>query len=462
MQIVERSIEGNQNKKTLFQVSALFLVSILLLGFTPMSFISVTGALFSLYIFINLLFGFGEGVPVNLIIVFLACLQWILGPILSYYTEINHPFYGMQVPEEDYFSFIVPGVVLFHLGLSLPILDVKDLPKAAVLELQKVASTKIKGAYYLICIGFFASFIGAFVPPALFFFLYLVAQLKFIGAFYLYINPVRNNLVLYLVFTFLLLEVLATAIFHDLILWAMFFLFIYTIKNKVSLKAKLITVFIGFFLLLVLQTVKYQYRNIAWSNVSLSSYARTEIFFNKVLKTLLSPEQLFEAKANEMTITRLNQGWIITRVMRYVPFAQPYAEGETVKNAFKAALLPRFISESKATAGGRENMLRFTGIDLQDGTSMNISLIGEGYGNYGKMGGVVFMFCIGVLYSLILRFLFLRSRENPTILFWIPFLFLQVVKAETDLTTTFNYLVKATIVMGIVFFSFRKILKVDI
>ncbi|WP_242919037.1 hypothetical protein [Pontibacter liquoris] len=448
--------------KAIFHIASIAIVSILLLAFTSMTFLALVGALFSLYVFTELLFGFGQGIPVNLIIIFLACLQWIVGPILSYYTGVNHPFYGMQVPEEEYFSFAVPGVILYHLGLLLPVARVRHISRTAVQELEEASSHKIKGAYYLIVLGFLASISSSFVPPSLFFFLYLLSLLKFVGAFYLYISPSRNNTILYIVFAALLLEVLASAVFHDLVLWAMFFLFIYTIKNKVSLKKKLFAVFVGFFMLLVLQAVKYQYRNIAWSNASLSSFNRTELFMSMVMKTLYAPEQLLDIQRSENTITRLNQGWIITRVMRYIPYNQPFAEGETINAAFSAALLPRFISENKAIAGGRGNMQRFTGIILQDGTSMNISLLGEGYGNYGRTGAIWFMFLIGIVFSFILRVIILKSRQHPTYVLWIPFLFLQVVKAETDLATTLNYLVKATIVMLLVFYSFRKVLKVEI
>lgn len=107
-------------------------------------------------------------------------------------------------------------------------------------------------------------------------------------------------------------------------------------------------------------------------------------------------------------------------------------------------------------------MERFTGILLQEGTSMNISLLGEGYGNYGRNGGVLFMFLIGIVFSLILRVLLIKSILHPTYIFWIPFLYLQVIKAETDLATTLNYLFKASIVMFLVFYAFRRILKIDI
>ncbi|MER2998319.1 hypothetical protein [Pontibacter populi] len=451
-----------QQNKVAYQVGILTSLVILLLAFTSLSLWAIAGAVFFCYVFINLLFGFGEGIPVNLVISFIASLQWIIGPILSYYTGINHPFYGMNIPEETYFSYIIPGTILYYIGLSLPVLHAQNVSLTQLGKIEEATTARKQGAYYLLGIGFAASLLSAFAPPALYFFLYLLSHLKYLGAFYLYLSKDSSKIVLYFVFGFLLLEVLASAIFHDLILWGLFFAFVYSIKIYISMPKKLAYVVAGFFMLLVLQSVKYQYRNIAWSNASLSSFARTELFTSMVLSSFISPGELFEAKKNELTITRLNQGWIIARVMNYVPYRQPYANGETIENAFVASLLPRFIVESKATAGGRENMFRFTGIELQYGTSMNISIIGEAYANYGRSGGMVFMFFIGLVFSFILRFILLKSRENTTLLLWIPFLFLQVIKAETDLITTLNYVVKASIAMFIVFWSFKNILKVEI
>lgn len=454
--------EGLQHNKIGYQIGILICVAILLLLFTGLSFWAIAGALFFTYVFVNLLFGFGEGIPVNLVIIFIASLQWIVGPILSYYTGINHPFYKMHVPEDVYFSYIIPGAILYYIGLSLPVFNAHKISVTQINQLEEATTDKARSAYYLLVFGFAASLLAPLAPPALYFFLYLISHLKYIGAFYLYLSKSGNRIVLYAVFGFLLLEVLATAIFHDLLLWGLFFVFIYTIKNYISMRKKLTYVIVGFFFLLVLQTVKYQYRNIAWTNASLSSFARTEIFANMIFSTMLSPEGMFEKRNNELTITRLNQGWIIARVMNYVPYREPFAGGETIRNAFAASLLPRFIAESKATAGGQENMLRFTGIEMQYGTSMNISIIGEAYANYGRSGGMVFMFFIGLIFSLILRFILIKSQENPTLLLWIPFLFLQVIKAETDVITTLNYVVKASIAMYIVFWTFRKVLKVEL
>ncbi|MHA6249253.1 hypothetical protein ACXYMU_15025 [Pontibacter sp. CAU 1760] len=449
--------------KLLYQFSSLLVVGFLLMAFSQLSFLSIVGVLFFVFILNSLLLGIGEGIPIHIVIVFIGTLQWVIGPILSYYTGINHPFYKMQVPEEEYLSFAIPGVVLFYFGLSLPIASLSHLPKIILSDISNVVESKSQGAYYLIAIGFISSFVSTFVPPSLSFFLYLLSQLKFIGCFYLYLDKSRNNTVLYLVFATLLLDAVAKAMFHDLLLWGFFFLFIYGIKNNISLTKKVLMLLIGFFMMFVLQSVKYQYRSIAWAATSLGAYEKGEIFFGMVKESLWSPDILFDPKTNELTVTRLNQGWIITRVMNYVPFVRPFADGQTVRDAFSDTLLPRFLAPDKqVTAGGREKMERFTGIILQEGTSMNISLLGEGYGNYGRNGGIIFMFLIGIVFSLILRVLLVKSVLHPTYIFWIPFLYLQVIKAETDLATTLNYLFKATIIMFIVFYGFRKVLKTDI
>lgn len=346
------NIADQAPNKLLFQFSTLFLVGTLLLAFSTLSFLAITGVLFFVFILNSLLLGLGEGIPIHIVIVFIAALQWVLGPVLSYYTGINHPFYGMQVPEEEYLSFAIPGVVLFYLGLSLPIAGLSHIPKMALSEISNVVKYKARGAYYLIGLGFLSSFVASFAPPSLSFFLYLLSQLKFIGCFYIYMNESRNNTVLYLVFATLLLDALVQAMFHDLLLWAFFFLFIYCIKNKVSVTRKVVALVVGFSMMFVLQSVKYQYRDVAWTDTSLGAYDKAEVFFGMITERLWSPDKLFDPKTNELTVTRLNQGWIITRVMNYVPYVMPYADGETVRGAFSATLLPRFLAPDKEVVAG--------------------------------------------------------------------------------------------------------------
>ena len=45
-----------------------------------------------------------------------------------------------------------------------------------------------------------------------------------------------------------------------------------------------------------------------------------------------------------------------------------------------------------------------------------------------------------------------NSKKYPTLILWIPILFFQVMKAETDFATVFNYLTKAAIITFLAFY----------
>ena len=160
----------------------------------------------------------------------------------------------------------------------------------------------------------------------------------------------------------------------------------------------------------------------------------------------------------ENIAARLNQGWIIARIMNHMPKKLPFVRGETIETAFYAALLPRFLAPKKARAGGRANFERFTGTPLPETTSMDISLVGEGYANFGLFGGMIFIFLVSLTYNWVVVKVVALSKTNPTLILWIPLLFFQVMKAETDFATVFNYLTKAVLVTYLAFYFTKKII----
>jgi hypothetical protein len=158
---------------------------------------------------------------------------------------------------------------------------------------------------------------------------------------------------------------------------------------------------------------------------------------------------------------RLNQGWIIARIMNYMPEKQPFVRGETIETALYAALVPRILVPGKIKAGGRANFERFTGTPLPETTSMDISLVGEGYANFGLLGGMVFIFLVSLLYNWVIVKVIELSKNNPTLILWIPLLFFQVMKAETDFATVFNYLTKAALVTFLAFYLTKVIMEMN-
>ena len=156
---------------------------------------------------------------------------------------------------------------------------------------------------------------------------------------------------------------------------------------------------------------------------------------------------------------RLNQGWIISAIIRNVPLREPYADGETIVEAFRASLIPRFLDPAKKMAGGQENFERFTGLPLAENTSMGTSIIGEAYANFGKQGMWIFMFLWGLFMSWGYGRLIKYGNVHPIIHVFIPLIFLQVIKAETETYVVLNAFVKAIILVFLFLWGARRFLK---
>jgi hypothetical protein len=219
---------------------------------------------------------------------------------------------------------------------------------------------------------------------------------------------------------------------------------------KVPMWGKITIISLGLFLVALVQSTKEEYRMATW--YASSEKSNSEIYQEIILSRLSSPSLLFGSGVTQNMGARLNQGWIIARIMHHMPEKLPFVRGETVKSALYASLLPRFLAPGKAKAGGRANFERFTGTPLPETTSMDISLAGEGYANFGALGGMVFIFLVSLLYNWVIVKVIAISKNHPTLILWIPFLFFQVMKAETDFATVFNYLTKAALVTFMVFY----------
>ena len=78
---------------------------------------------------------------------------------------------------------------------------------------------------------------------------------------------------------------------------------------------------------------------------------------------------------------------------------------------------------------------------------MGISIIGEAYGNFKVFGGIIFMGIWGFFLAKVWVYLLGRCFKYPILLAFIPLIFLQVIKAETELSVVLNHLFKSSIVV---------------
>lgn len=401
------------------------------------------GLAFTVYIFLHLLDGMGKKIPIIELITALASLQWILGPFIEYQKEFHHYRYRMYVDEETYMSFIVPAILAFWVGCNIfkSRVELNSLRESV----GKLLEEHPGFPYVLIITGMIAPYLSPIFPPSLGFVFFLVSNIKYIGVIYLIHSKHKYRWLIF--FSILLLtavSAIAAGMFHDLLLWSML-LFTFLAKEwKLKFSQKLLFAVAGILLAVTIQSVKSQYRMHTWGKNYQGN--KTGLFLSIAFQEWARGD-IFMPKSEVDMNVRLNQGWIISAVMYNVPDNITFVKGETIKEGIIASLVPRMLAPNKKIAGGRENFRRFTGLPISDGTSMGISIAGEGYANYGWIGGIVFMFFWGFFISGFWRLLEKWSEFFPTLLLWSPILFLQVVKAETEFAVVLNHLIKSSIVV---------------
>ncbi len=398
----------------------------------------------------------GKGIPILEAMFFIACLQWVVGPYIDYLIEYRHFKYHMYVPETAYMDLVVPSLFLF----ALPLYFISNRIDYSYF-LNRIQSVRVSDrlAINLILIGFLSDVAGKFAPLSLAFLFFLASGIKFVGLLCLfYNNSQRKWVAFYLLFAFQFLLAVGGGMFHTLLLWLVFVFLFLAGFHHLSFTWKVILVAVGFTAIFILQSIKVEFRKEIWQGGFKKN--KTELFltlfFAKAESYLGSTTEnlarIKEEKELDEANNRLNQGWIISRIMSQIPSHKPYLQGETIEDAIYSSLVPRFLVESKVAGGGGSlTYERLTGFHLLS-ASMGTGVLGEAYGNYGVEGTFLFMFLWGLLLALLFQLLFFKARTLTLLPLFLPIIFLQVIKAETDFFTVLNHLVKSTVfVFGFIY-----------
>lgn len=419
-----------------------------------------------IFCFLDFLDNIGKKVVVLDIAIILAVFTWLVMPVIFYhfYTKEDHLariFYKyMPISTDDYFSFVFPGTVLMIVGFKIRLtkLQVDMDPGGYKQKLEAFFKGKAKIGFILIGISFVSSALHYVVPSSLNRIANLVGNLSYVGVFYVFFSEhPHKNKILIGVLSLLVINSIATGLFGELIfLLALFYILVALYLKKIHFSIKLSVCLVGVIVIFLIQNVKKGYRERAWVSGGDASY------FGQLLEeSIQNPGTMFEKRKMFTTAVRMNQGWLIAITMDRVPRRFEYAYGETIAISVAAAFIPRIIWPSKPEAGGRYNLKRFWGYNLV-GYSTNIGPIGEAYANFGRTGGIIFMFFYGLFFNGLLTWLLKWSERRPSILCWIPFLFFYAVVVETDILTTVGSIVTSLIFMLIFIRLFKSAFHINL
>ncbi len=383
------------------------------------------------------------GLPLIQLTVLIAVLQWLVGPILVYQSDLSLGRYRMYVEESRYFQFALPAT----LGYAVAMLGFGRTVQQRELLLTVDRSSFIKIGSVLTAIGIIASVAAPRFSGTFQFVFFLISQSMYVGSIYFLMSRHELRLLLALgPMSFLLMFTLNSGRFHDLLIWSAVLFCYWFAERKYFLGTKVV-IFASIVLLIFgIQSVKNNYR-------SALNRGDTPSLLSLMRDNLKPGGLAWEEGALSNALVRLNQGWIVSAVMHHVPESEPFAAGETVKNAVVSSLLPRFLAPDKKGAEGRENFRRFTGLEIAESTTMAISPLGEAYANFGIAGGILTLTIFGAIFSVGYALFGASLNRFPTFYFWLPFIFYQAIKAETEFVVIINQLVKGTIV-AIVLYCF--------
>jgi hypothetical protein len=431
-----------------------FLYSLL---FTDSIFITAVGLAFTGYVFVDFVQKLGHVIPIKEMILLIGALQWILGAAISYNISVQHYRYYMYVDEATYMGYVVPSVIFLWLGFSLNKV-VLSKRKIESLFQQQAMQLKTHAALFIV-VGLSARMLGSINNVSgLSFLLYLVSLVLYIGVIYLfYCYPKRKWLIFLITVGYLFVSSVQAGLFHDLLLVTVFLSF-FLIAEKVSFVFKVSLLVISFAFAFTIQTVKSDLRAEIWNNpggqnaLELFWSLAEQQFFQSPNSTQSSVNTKEDLEETNEVNSRLNQGWIISKIMDNIPKNEEYLGGETVIDALSASFLPRFLfPDKKGTASGIQEFQKISGLQLQPGTSMGLSITGEFYANFGVLGGWLAMFIYGLLLSVFIKWFINNAGEaSPVAFIWLVLLFYQVVKAETELIKIINHLFKSLIVFYLI------------
>jgi hypothetical protein len=444
-----------------------FIIGIILFSSSDLSAWEIISLCMLVYFFTEFLDNLGRKIIILDLIVVMAIFTCLVMPVVFYHEYTRENLLArlwvkyMPLSSNDYFSFAVPSVFFLIFGLRVPLGKQRNnkKPDEYIQNVKKYVFLKPKLGLILIGVGVTSGLLDFISPGSLKQVFYLSEHLTYVGVFYVLYSPNRyKRVIIPSVLVLMIGQTVVTGMFGDFIFMLALSVILIFLGTKIPLYKKIIFAVAGVFFILIIQSIKSDYRKRNWLE---GTGADPAYFAELIGDRIADPSSLFDPNAMFFTAVRMNQGWLVAVTMNKVPTSFPFANGETIWQSVAASFVPRFLWPDKPEAGGRANLMRFWGFDVH-GYSMGLGPLGEGYANFDRFGGVIYMFFYGLFFNFVLSMILKFSDKRPSLILWLPFLFFYAVVLETDLVTTMNSLVKGVFFTWIVFRFFRIAFRIDL
>ena len=435
---------------------AINLFQTLLLAFSlyPEMYAEVTVVLFLLCL-TRLILKIGNGSFFLELLHVYAAFSCLLMPLIGYkfYNDVTTLILWvrtMPIPPEEYFAFNIPAVIVMGCGFFFYRDRSSDERPAIrnIIHRLRIDVMSIRPPVILILTftSLVAYFLTNLLPEGIRQLNSFLYYSLYASAFYIYFykNFPWKWYFLAGVVGFILLDAFNSGMFTIIAYMSGLLLILIVADKKIHLYKKAGLLFVGLMALGFIQLFKLDLRRSykKGENASITTLA-TRVVSN-------SQETALEAVIYPV-YQRMNQGYNIALVQKRIPKQVNFLGGEYLGLTFLSSFVPRIVWPDKPKAGGAENMRLYTGIILTT-WSTNIGPIGDAYGNFGLLGGLVYL----LVFSFFIRGAYTKfldiCRKRPIFFVWLPAMFFQTFYViETDSLQAFNSLIKGAVFLFIMY-----------
>ena len=453
--------------KVLLELIIVAVIGYLISLYSPIPYISLVSLVYGIVQVINLLNSFGKRLPFRELIISIMGVQMIIAPYLEYHYFQFRTIGGMAINEVDYFSYVLPCTILLKVGLQ--VFYPSHPPDLRIFNtIASKARTNEKYGLGLILFGY-AGYVAAELTniSSFAFLIYLLSLCRFIGFLYLWICNSRFTIpaFIFVIIPFTI-EAVNSTILVEVIVYFAILLTILFLKLKSGRLVIYSTFILAFLFLILAQSVKYKYR-IAVSKESFSGN-RGLFFFQAMANQVRNFDDLDLKRLGGGVNVRINQGWVLSDVLKHMMGREEKIEPKYFYREVAGVLLPRFIYPAKPMVGDHKKFKEYTGYRLSKHVAMTVGLMGDGFGNFGYIGGMLYCLGFGMLMGWMFKVWYTLSEKYPTLLLWGVLIFFYSMRAGDETYTIINWVVKSSVLVLFYFYfiersnsikSYTKVLK---
>jgi hypothetical protein len=377
-------------------------------------------------------------------VLLLYALNYLLSPSISFLLDDKITAYKLKLSPDVYFNLAIPGFFLFYVGL-FSIKTNLFIPNFSTINISTIINEKLLKK--LTFFSILSSLLTSFLPGELAFIVYLFSLIQYVSAFSLFaLNPQKNFVWPAITLIFILYKSFLAAMYHDAIMWILFFGIILIYIKKPTLNIKLVGLFFAIIFILFIQSIKQSYREEVWYGGKEASIATaSEVGYSKAKTDIVLGEENLLG-----TLTRSNQAWIFASTVDNMDRNKNFQGLAVVNKYLEASLLPRFLAPDKIKSGDKEIFNSFSGHTINSGTSMGLGIFADGYIAYGTAGVYIFGFVLGLIFALTFKLVEGWTKISPFYVLMIFPLLNYAVRPDCELQTTINHLAKGILLYGLI------------